>query len=401
MCREEQTLKQNCEICTGCGRCRNADAAYCIVTKSPLQREFVEQTDCVDADVVIADIGTTTVAMQLVDAGGRVKDAFLRVNPQIRYGADVLSRILAAEDKAVAEDMRRMISAVLQEGLAKFYSKAADKSKLKMVLAGNMTMIYLLMGYDPAKLGKAPFTVEHGEGGMIELLGIPCYIIPGISAFVGGDVVAGAYAADMFEKDEMTLLIDLGTNGELILGNRKKRLACSTAAGPAFDGGAGKGIWGADMVSLTAVLLKEQMMDETGLLKEPYFEIGIRVGGVEVTQQDIRNLQLAKAAVATGIDLLTEEYGINREEIDRVVLAGGLGYYLNPEDAVAIGLLPESLMHKTVTGGNTALAGAARLAFSEDYTLLQQAVSSTETINLAQKEGFQDLFLQNIQFITI
>ena len=401
MCREEQTLKQHCEICTGCGRCRNADAAYCIVTKSPLQREFLEQPDCVNADVVIADIGTTTVAMQLIDAGGRVKDTFLKVNPQIKYGADVLSRILAAEDKIVAEDMRRLISAVLQEGLAKFYSKAADKSKFKMVLAGNMTMIYLLMGYDPAKLGKAPFTVEHGEGGLIEFMGIPCYIVPGISAFVGGDIVAGAYAAGMFETDEITLLIDLGTNGELILGNREKRLACSTAAGPAFDGGACKGIWGADMVSIAATLLKEQIMDETGLLKEPYFEKGICINGVEVTQQDIRNLQLAKAAVATGISLLTKEYGIRWEKIDRVVLAGGLGYYLKPEDAVTIGLLPESLMQKTVAGGNTVLAGVARLAFSEDYDLIRQESKRTEVINLAQKEGFQDLYLQNIQFMTI
>jgi len=401
LCREEQTLKQHCEICTGCGRCRNADAAYCIVTKSPLQRAFVEQPDCVNADVVIADIGTTTVAMQLIDAGGRVKDTFLKVNPQIKYGADVLSRILAAEDKIVAEDMRRLISAVLQEGLAKFYSKAADKSKLKMVLAANTTMVYLLRGYDPAKLGKAPFTVEHGEGGLIEFMGIPCYIVPGISAFVGGDIVAGAYAAGMFETDEITLLIDLGTNGELILGNREKRLACSTAAGPAFDGGAGKGIWGADMVSIAATLLKEQIMDETGLLKEPYFEKGICVSGVEVTQQDIRNLQLAKAAVATGISLLTEEYGIRWEKIDRVVLAGGLGYYLKPEDAVTIGLLPESLMQKTVAGGNTVLAGVARLAFSEDYDLIRQESKRTEVINLAQKEGFQDLYLQNIQFMTI
>ncbi|MBE5874589.1 MAG: DUF4445 domain-containing protein, partial [Lachnospiraceae bacterium] len=328
LCREKQTLKQHCEICTGCGRCRNADAAYCIVTKSPLQREVVEQTGSVDKDVVIVDIGTTTVAMQLIDAGGRVKDTFLKVNPQIIYGTDVLSRILAAEDKAAAEDMRRMISGVLQEGLDRFHLQTADRSRLKMVLAANTTMVYLLRGYDPAKLGKAPFTVEHGEGGLIEFMGIPCYIVPGISAFVGGDIVAGAYAAGMFETDEITLLIDLGTNGELILGNREKRLACSTAAGPAFDGGAGKGIWGADMVSIAATLLKEQIMDETGLLKEPYFEKGICVSGVEVTQQDIRNLQLAKAAVATGISLLTEEYGIRWEKIDRVVLAGGLGYYL-------------------------------------------------------------------------
>lgn len=401
MCREEQTRKQHCEICTGCGRCRNADAAYCIVTKSPLQRAVGEQTDCDDAYVVIVDIGTTTVAMQFLDQDGRVKDSFLKVNPQIIYGTDVLSRILATEDKAVAEDMRRMISEVLREGMDKFYPQTTDKGKLKMVLAANTTMVYLLMGYDPAKLGKAPFTVEHGEGGMVELLGTPCYIIPGIAAFVGGDVVAGAYAAGMFEADEITLLIDLGTNGELILGNREKRLACSTAAGPAFDGGACKGIWGADMVSLAAALLKEKLMDETGLLKEPYFEKGICIGGVEVTQQDIRNLQLAKAAVATGISLLTKEYGIHWEEIDRVILAGGLGYYLKPEDAVTIGLLPESLMEKTVAGGNTALAGAARLAFSKDYTLLHQASKGTEIIELAQKEGFQDLFLQNIQFMKI
>ena len=398
MCRKELKWKRQCELCTGCGRCGNADAAYCIVAKAPLWEQKVKRTDISSSEVVIADIGTTTVAMQLLDENGGVKDSFLKVNPQIVYGADVLSRILAAEDRAVAENMRSMIRTVLRDGLTQFHSQVADLSKLRMILAGNMTMVYLLMGYDPAKLGKAPFTVEHGEGGRVKLEGISCDIIPGISAFVGGDVVAGAYAAGMFDADEITLLIDLGTNGELMLGNKTKRLACSAAAGPAFDGGAGKDIWGADMVSLSAALLKEHIIDETGLLAEPYFEKGIRVGGVEVTQQDIRNLQLAKAAVATGIDLLAAAYGIRMKEIDKVVLAGGLGYYLKPEDAVAIGLLPEILESKTMTGGNTALAGAARLAFSEEYSLLQQAAAGTETISLAQTKEFEEVFLQNIQF---
>ena len=395
-------MYKECEICTGCGRCAKQETAIHIVTESFLGQYAENGVCCQDTDIVIADIGTTTVAMQLLGRDGKIIDSFMKVNPQVKYGADVLSRILAAENQETAEQMRQLIREVISEGLCRFRNLMSDGNKMQMMLAGNTVMIYLLMGYDPAELGKAPFCATHLKGFHTEFDGVSCYVFPGISAFVGGDIVAGAFATGMFEKEEISLLIDLGTNGELVLGNRKTRVSCSTAAGPAFEGGASKGIWGADMVSLVARLLREAVVDETGLLQEPFFDEGIKIGGVLVTQQAIRQLQLAKAAIATGITLLIKEYGISTQQIDKVILAGGLGYYIRPEDAMEIGLLPKELLGKAVAGGNTALAGAGKLAFCrEKIDMLQGAASDTKSVSIAEKAEFQEMFIQrmNLEFL--
>ncbi len=349
--------------------------------------------------MVTVDIGTTTVAMQLCGADGVVKDFFLVVNPQIKYGADVLSRVLAAEESAKAAEMKQMIREVIIQGLNRFREKLPKNKKLRMVLAANTTMVYLLMGYHTAELGKAPFAARHLEELRIDFEGVPCYVFPGLSAFVGGDIVAGMYACELAERKELTLLIDLGTNGEMVLGNAKKRLACSTAAGPAFEGGATRGVWGADMISLLAQLLQEGIVDETGLLADEYFEKGVLIGDVRVTQQTIRTVQLAKAAIAAGIHILVREYGITLQNIDRVILAGGFGYYLKPQAAAVIGLLPKELVSKTMAGGNTALAGARRLGSRKgesDFrriTLLQ-----TKVLNIAEMRDFDKLYLEHINF---
>lgn len=352
--------------------------------------------------VVAADIGTTTIAMVLRDEKGREIDRFLSVNPQRQYGADVISRIQKAQDASCAEHMRQQVLGILADGLARFEEKGQGHS-LFLVIAVNTTETYLLMGWNPAELGRAPFQAQHLKAVRTTLLGVDTYILPRLSAFVGGDIVAGIVAAGIEEKDSLTLLIDLGTNGEMVLGNRDRMLACATAAGPAFEGGANVAVWGSDMISALAALCREELVDESGLLTEEYFQDGVRVGNILVEQRTVRALQLAKGAIAAGIDTLMKQMGVEKGQIQRVILAGGLGYYLKPADAVAIGLLPASLEERITAGGNTALMGAAMAAYElllEGEEKLQEkwtAISGRcQCINLAEISSFEEQYLEHL-----
>ena len=397
-----------CQVCTGCGRCAGM---YSVVSDQRLWQEKQPIPHTGQERLVTADLGTTTIAMQLYNWDGGVETDFACVNPQIRFGADVLSRIRAAQDPSAAEQMCREVREKLESGLRAFRMHLAPEETMRMVLAGNTTMIYLLLGYDPAELGRAPFAAGHLETEETQIGGVPCLIFPGLSAFVGGDIAAGMYACGMAEKSELTLLIDLGTNGEMVLGNRDRRIACSTAAGPAFAGGVNRGVWGSDMIHLLARLRQEQILDETGLLSDEYFENGILIESVRVTQESIRAIQLAKGAIGAGIRILMRAYGLgeNWQAVDRVILAGGFGYYLRPEDAAVTGLLPPALVSKTAAGGNTALAGALRLgrrlwaqdAFgnAQDYRKELPdilGISGTEILNLAKHPDFQELYIENM-----
>ena len=402
-----------CLICTGCGRCPGVIRGMQVVTEklefSPISLQNTE-----GIRLMTVDIGTTTIAMQLYDTAGKVVDSFPSVNPQFIYGADVLSRIKAAEDPQKAADMQQKVRTLIEKGIQRFQKKLESGEKLQIVIAANTTMVYLLMGWDPTELGKAPFTVSHTGAVETKIAGVPCYIIPGLSAFVGGDITAGILVSGMLEQESPMLLIDLGTNGEMVLGNRHKLYACATAAGPAFEGGANRGIWGADMVRLLQKLLEEGLMDGQGLLKEPYFTKGVRIGDVLVTKESVRAVQLAKGAIAAGIEILADSYGIRFSDISKVVLAGGFGYYLDPKAAVAIGLLPEELADRTVTGGNTALSGAAMVGSRILTAGGKQTAEGTlpdggddlrkrqelqiRILNLAEEEKFPETFLTKINF---
>lgn len=408
-----------CLICTGCGRCPGVIRGMQVVTdKLNLPALSLENTEGIR--LMTVDIGTTTIAMQLYDMTGKVVDSFPGVNPQIVYGADVLSRIRAAEDAKKAADMQQKVRSLIEKGVQRFQKKLEFGETLQMVMAANTTMVYLLMGWDPAELGRAPFSMSHTGAVDTEIAGVPCHIISGLSAFVGGDITAGILACQMLEQEQITLLIDLGTNGEMALGNHEKLYACATAAGPAFEGGVNRGIWGADMIRLLQKLLEEHLMDRQGLLREPYFTDGVRIGDVCVTQESIRAVQLAKAAIAAGIDILTEAYGIRTEDISRVVLAGGFGYYLDPGAAAAIGLLPGELVDRTVTGGNTALSGAAlvgsRLLEAQQTGQKAETVEADDLetdmtddirkirnlqiciLNLAEQQNFAETYLEKMDF---
>lgn len=391
-----------CQICTGCGLCPGVAAAGSAAGKMHILTEnpSTESQPLPEGErLAVADIGTTTIAMLLYAADGTVCDRYVAVNPQTRYGADVVSRIQAAEDKTVAEELQRLVIQVLESGMQRFYSRLAPGEKLLLVLAANTTETYLLMGWDTSELGCAPFRVSHRES----VRTTETFVFPALSAFVGGDITADIYACGMAEKPEITLLIDLGTNGEIVLGNCERRIACSTAAGPAFEGGVNRGIWGADMVSLLATLRREEILDEDGLLGEPYFEQGIRIGNVRVTQEAVRAVQLAKAAIAAGITVLLGKYGIGEAQIERVILSGGFGYYLKPEDAAEIGLLPACLAKKAVAGGNLVLAGARRAGGellagegSRTELKLREIQSGTGLINLAGEPEFAGLYIEGM-----
>lgn len=397
-----------CKICTGCGLCpgvqpgdRTAGKLHILTGEQPAVGGEVSLHSWLAA----VDIGTTTIAMLLYDHRGRVVERYVALNPQAVYGADVISRIKASETASCRASMQRMVREVVESGLRRFQKCLPEGNLLRCIIAANTVMTYLFMGWDVKELGHAPFTASRLEFAVTEISGISCLLLPGISAFVGGDIVAGIYASNMWRQEEITLLIDLGTNGELVLGNRQRRISCSTAAGPAFEGGVNRGVWGADMVHLTAALYREGILDETGLLQEPYFREGIRVGNVTVTQEAIRCIQLAKAAIAVGIETLLEHYGISCGQVDRVVLAGGFGYYLVPEDASVIGLLPATLGERAEAGGNMALKGVRSIweqleTEGEDSgrSRIRKIAVETESLTLAAENSFGSAYMKHLSF---
>lgn len=399
-----------CRICTGCGRCfgeRQVNTVCEFAFPTPGWETGSEQENFLKEECLVAvDIGTTTIAMQLREmVSGKVLSTYTCKNPQSVYGADVLSRIEAASEPKAKQNMRDRILAVLQNGLTQF-----DKERAKIVgmaIAANTTMIHLLMGYDVTQLGRHPFTPETISEIRTNLCGVETVILPGVSAFVGADIVGGIYALSMQEREEITLLVDLGTNGEMVLGNKKRMLATSTAAGPAFEGDGE--CFGTDMMRLVAQLLHDGLLDRTGLLEEACFKDGVMIGGVHITQPYIRQLQMAKSAICTGIQILCEKYGLQTMEvIDKVFLAGGMGYYLDVEAAVAIGLLPKQLEKKTIAVGNAALQGAfmyGREVFDKKLPLHglqeknaehQMTELKIEEFNLATEPAFADAYISGM-----
>lgn len=399
--------------------------------------------------LIAVDLGTTTIAMQLMDIdSGQAVDTYCAMNPQRSYGADVLSRIQAANAGA-ADALRESVWAVLRNGVSRFYDfchTAEQRISLRevfdqkgiarkkrvccMCIAGNTTMEHLLMGLSTERLGKSPFMPAelglqkcalsvNADLPLTEALEecttvteqvnsnrLPVYVAPGISAFVGGDIAAGLYTLKM---QGAALFIDLGTNGEMAITDGKRMIVTATAAGPAFEGGPGKAVAGSDMVAVTAYLLKKGIIDETGLMAEPYFEDGVTVAlsdamnapgssdSVYLTQKDIRDLQMAKAAVRAGVEVLWQKMGC--PEISQVYLAGGFGYYLDVETAVVIGLLPEKWKQCTKAAGNTSLAGAFQMG-KDLWTgkLLEEALDGMlrgiESINLAEQKEFEALYIR-------
>lgn len=390
--------KRKCAVCIGCGRCGEYPGDLQVITDSFLKSELLSANSADKGSFVIADIGTTTIAMEALDTQGKKLAEYVQPNPQRIFGRDVISRIQAAENPLVAKQMQDMVKQVLLQGQEEFQKKVPDIRNV--YVAGNTTMLYLLLGYEIGELGYAPFRASHLEAVEMELGEWTAHVLPGLSAFVGSDIVAGILACGMADKEHVSLLIDLGTNGEMVLGNCKKMIVCATAAGPAFEGMLEDGrqaLWGADLVKSVAELLDKGILDETGLLAEPYFTECVTIGGVRITQEHVRNLQTAKAAIAAGIEILVEAYGIALEDIGRVYLAGGFGYFLEEESAIRMGLLPKALQGKVQAVGNSALAGCYAYHFdARAEQKITRIKELTQVINLAECEAFGRRFVENM-----
>ncbi len=337
------------------------------------------------------DIGTTTVVVQLIHRpSGAVAAERTAENAQRGFGADVISRIEACRT-AGSETLSRRITQQLEELADACLAEAGVRAVEESVVTGNTTMLHLYEGLDPSPLAAAPFSVpsHFGTRSRRTLAGSPVYLPRCVGAYVGADILCAVTAAGL-TGGGIRLLADIGTNGELVLARGEELLCCSTAAGPAFEGAGLRqgmtaapgairavglaggrvtyhtvsnapaiGICGSGAIDALSVMGQTGAMDETGYLESEVWPVGN--SGISITQHDVRQLQLAKAAVCAGIRTLLQEANLSADAVQRFVIAGGFGSSMDLDAAAAIGLFPASLRPRAAFTGNGALGGAAML----------------------------------------
>ena len=393
---------------------------------------------------IAVDIGTTTVVAYLLDGKtGEILGNQSMLNPQFSYGADVISRIQAAL-KGKQEEQTSLI----REGVWSLIRSLCETHKIPtadigtVAIVANPAMQQLFFGVSPENLSKPPFAPHFTK---TEVLQMNQYfpvsgngkllVVPDIAGYVGADTVGCILSTGMYQDSRMTLMIDIGTNGEMVLGNCEKMAACSTAAGPALEGGRissgmrgskgaidhvwwekeklcfsvignekPQGICGSGMIDAVAVMLEQEILNKRGRIqkdfrcegKERIYDLA---EGVSLNQKDIREIQMAKGAIAAGIDLLMKHLQITMEEIDRVILCGAFGTYMNSDSACLIGLLPQELRERIETGGNAAGMGSVMMALDkEKFALTNEILNRTEGIELASFPEFQRIYASNMMF---
>ena len=377
--------------------------------------------------VLAFDIGTTTVVAYLMDGyTGQLTATASCKNPQGQFGADVISRIeqvLQEGGDALRDTIREAMGQLTQELCSRAGITGQEIGVISIV--GNTAMHHLLLGIDPKPLVTPPYMPNVFEA--LELENGRVRILPNIAGFVGGDTV-GCMVSTRFDRlEEISLMIDIGTNGEMVLGNKDRRIACSTAAGPAFEGakiscgmrgaeGAVDHVWledsqvkyhvigdvppeglcGSGLLDLVAVLLEQEIVDESGYLEDKEYKL---CDNVVLTQKDVREVQLAKAAIRAGIELLSEELGIDVSDIRNVYLAGAFGNYLTPASACRIGMIPPVLLDRIQPIGNAAGEGAKLCALNrEEYLYSQTLAKNTDFLELASMPQFQDCYVDALEF---
>ena len=377
------------------------------------------------------DIGTTTLVCYLYNGitGEKLAQKGC-LNPQGSFGADVISRIQHVMNTKSDEllDLVRNAMEQLAEETAAAAGICLDAVTVASVV-GNTAMHHLLLGFDPKPLTVPPYMPSVKAAQIYDDGNVQTRVLPNIAGFVGADTVGCMLSCDFDKRQDLTLLIDIGTNGEMVLGNANHRLACSTAAGPAFEGakiscgmrgetGAvdhvwlengqlrfhvigetqAKGLCGSGLLDLTACLLLLEEISETGRMEQPSFTLPGTA--ISLTQKDVREVQLAKGAIRAGIELMCQHRGIRVEDIDTVLLAGAFGNYMDPVSACAIGMIPPSLLHKIRPVGNAAGTGAAMCALNrEAFERAKHLAEETEFLELASMPQFQDRFVDCLLFM--
>jgi uncharacterized 2Fe-2S/4Fe-4S cluster protein (DUF4445 family) len=405
------------------------------------------------------DIGTTTLVVTLFClVTGKELSTASSINPQTKFGHDILSRI----QKGSTEEGLAEVAGVIRNELNRLVQAACKKSNavvdeiLDVVIGGNTTMLTLAAAINPEPLGRLPFTVDIKAGASFAAkdFGLDVnpagrvYVPPIVHAFIGSDITAGVLACGCLEKKKPSLFVDVGTNGEMGINNDGRFIVASTAAGPAFEGmgvscgiravpGAveaayfdgetidiktidaqpARGICGSGIIDIMASLLKAGVVNPSGRIKTPDQKEGLQtsvaerlmliddqpvfniVDSVFFSQADIRQLQLAKGAIRTGIDMLMSEANVTAEDLEDLTLAGAFGYHLRPDSLATIGLIPDKLARKVRFAGNTSKTGCAMMLINASLReYLEKQVQRVEHLPLAEKISFQELFIENLNF---
>lgn len=405
---------------------------YYNITNAPLQgvaqgfcKEFSICPPRVENGIGMAvDIGTTTVAAYLynLSTGEHLAQTCVE-NPQKAHGADVISRVgyaLTGGSEALKSEMEACLQA-----LAKEMSHSAGVDLPETVVAvGNTAMLHLLTGTDPTPLAAAPFILKRTFG---EWEGARYYPLC-ISAYVGADMTAAILSSGMCESpDQTALLIDVGTNGEMALLHQGALTCCSTAAGPAFEGagiscgsmavpGAVSDVWAEDgricyrtidncppvglcgtgLIDAAATLRELGLMEDSGFMED---NAPLGDSGLVLTRADIRQLQLAKAAIRAGIDTLLSDRGLIYADVDVLYLAGGFGSYLHPASCAAIGMIPRELIDKIQVLGNAAGQGASMMLLSAAELARAEGIArGATTLELSTSAVFMEKYVDGMMF---
>ena len=379
---------------------------------------------------VAVDLGTTTIAAQLLDLKtGNVLAARTALNAQARHGDDVISRVEFAVRGGQTE-LERLIREQIGRMIENLLASMPEQKPARIVLVGNTVMHHLFCGIDVTPLATHPFEPEHpgrfrfspGQLGWGEKTAVE--FMPCIGGLVGSDILAGIVATGLNERAGLSALIDLGTNGEVVVGSRDKLVCTSTAAGPAFEGarismgmraatgaidevrvidgalrcrviggGAPRGLCGSGLVDAVAAGLDLGWIEAGGRMTPESMPLS---GPVALLAADVRELQLAKGAIAAGLRMLATRRGATPAGIGRLHLAGAFGNYISRASAQRIGLL-RLPVERIVFAGNTALLGAKRALF-EDAAAWDRLASRIEHVALNKEPEFQDIFAEEMRF---
>ncbi|MEJ2658504.1 MAG: ASKHA domain-containing protein [Desulfobacterales bacterium] len=400
------------------------------------------------------DVGTTSIVVYLVDmADGSIIAATSGHNQQAACGDDVINRIVCAEKDGVAK-LSRMALATINNLISETLAAAnADKNQIKnVVISGNTTMTHLLLKIEPKYIRREPYIPTVSEFPILKAgdIGIKAnpiaaiFIMPDPASYVGGDIVSGLLFAGFHRKDPITLFIDVGTNGEIVLGNRDWLMTASCSAGPAFEGGgirwgmraeegaidkisidpetfepvfstvgdiAPRGICGSGMIDLISEMMKTGIIGQNGKFKIDSSHPRMKLDGEDLayilafaeqtpmeedivfTEIDIHSLILSKGAVYSGFMVLLKQSGLDFSMIDRILISGGFGRYLNIDKAITIGLLPDIDRNKFKYLGNSSIAGAYMALLSDDYRIEARKISRNMTyIDFSSNSQFMDEF---------
>lgn len=412
------------------------------VMRSGIDTEYRMDPLC-PGPLLAIDIGTTSVVCFLLDGtDGHELAASSSLNPQTAFGADVITRIQKALSGQLEEErdvIRQELTRLILDVCGKASADPADIGLVSVV--GNPAMQQLFLGISPENLAGVPF-----DPVLTEMKTVPCadilpvcenallLIVPDISGYVGADTMGCVLSTRLYESEDMTLMVDIGTNGEMVLGNKDRMIACSTAAGPALEGanilygmrgtdgaidhvkvtdgefscsviGGGKaeGICGSGLIDAVAVSLEEGLINRRGRIASADEIDGQRYiplrDGIYLTQDDIRQVQLAKGAICAGVQLMSLQLGIQVQDIKRVLLAGAFGSYMDPDSACRIGLLPEELKGRITAVGNAAGSGAKLMARDRsEMQLAQQLKEKIEFLELASLKEFPGTFARAMNF---